>query len=522
MRRALLLAALLGAAALALPRLALAQGYTVYFGEPADTALGLIPGGETRIPVRASYLCSTVKAGRFTIRYDTTVVTFVGVVPGALMPISTSSPGPGLYSVSDTGTVCGSDVVLFSLRAVLRASRSGMFIWTTVDSLTLSTYTGDQARTERTQIAQFCHATRLFGDIDGDGSIDSRDALIALSAAVGLPIPNTFNLAIGDVDRSGLVNSGDALLMLSWAIGLPITNINVQLGEAAPDACPGTTAPGEDAVFKRGGAGIELLRASSTAPTLVPGTVRYDSAPRLVSGDTLIVYQCADSVYPTSYSAICRISPTGTGRAHLTPQYPTTAYGYHTLPDVSPNARRVIYISSGQLVTVLDSVGAPQTGFPGTAIYANGVAWSRNASQVAYTSSGYYVYVNAVYTYFKPGLWVVDTLNTTAARLDTLADYGTVRWSPAGDSVAFVRVNNSSDGRIWAVPAAGGAVGPLTNFAGVISGFDWGPQGLIFSLDPGNGRASLWLLPSQNAPIQRVTAPGPGSGDWQPSFRRNP
>lgn len=524
MKRTLLAITLLCAAALALPGRARAQGYTVYFGEPADTALGLIPSGETRIPVRASYLCSTVKASGFTIRYDSTVVTFAGVVPGGLTPVGTSARA-GLYSVSDTGTVCGSDVVLFSLRAVLKASTNGAFIWTSVDSLTLSNYTGDQALTERTTIGQLCHATRLFGDIDGDGSIDSRDALIALSAAVGLPIPNGYNLVLGDVDRSGTVNSRDALLMLSWAIGLPITNVNVQLGEAAPDACPGTSPPGEFVVFKRNGSGIWLLTPTGTA-SLIGGTVPGDSAPRLSPDSVTVLYACQDSAY-SYYQRLCVIGTNGAGRRHLTPA------SYYTLPDLSPNRTRTLfqYGSGGALYwgTMSDTGATPAYYPPGSTcpLYAYGASWSRDGSRIAYTSGGFNLLVNSVCTTPAQarGLWKADTSTTptlppTFVQLDTAytAYYVSPRWSPKGDSVAYVR---GADNRIWVVSSAGGSAAvPYTNFAGTISGFDWGPQGLLFSLDTGNHHPSLWLLPSQNAPIVRIT--GPATGDWQPSFRRNP
>jgi hypothetical protein len=517
MRRALVVAVIASVASLSLPGRGAAQ-QRLYFGAPADTALGLIPGAEIRVPIRAaSYVCGTVQAVRLTIRYDSTKVQLVGVLPAGLDTVSTSRPGPGLFSVLDSGTVCGSDVALLSVRMVLGASvTDGTFLWMSVDSVSLLNVTGNQAQGTRTTIAQMCHATNLFGDVDGNGRIDSRDALIVLSAAVGLPVTG-FNLAVGDVDRDGLTNSRDALLMLSYAINLPMPNINIRIGEAAPDACPGTSAPGEAVVFKRNGSGIELLGASSTTPALVAGTVPGDSAPRLASNGTTIIYQCQDSVY-TYYTEICSINTGGTGRRPLTP-----GFSYYTLPDLSPDGYRVLYqyYYYGPLYLTSDTGGTSVLFPPGPSypLYPYGAAWSRDSGHVAYTSGGFYTLINAGYSYQPHGLYKVDTLAASFVQLDTAyaSAYVAPRWSPAGDSVAYVR----NDGRIWVVPATGGGLGaPLTNFWGTISGFDWGTKGLIFSLDTGNHHPSLWLLPSQNAPIRRIT--GPVTGDWQPSFRRQP
>lgn len=521
-RRALLLVALLGGVLASAG--ALEAQTRFYFGARQDTALGLIPGKEMRVPVRGDYFCpGTGVTARLTIRYDTSVVRLTGVDAGALDTlVDTTSSSPGLFSVrgQNPGYVCASDTALFTLRVALDSAATGTFLWSSVDSLVEGGV--DVTMSQRTSIAQICRATAVYGDVDGNGRIDSRDALIVLSNAVGLPVTG-FNLAAGDVDRDGLANSRDALLMLSYTIGLWVPT-TLQLGEGAPVACPGTSAPGEAVVFKRNGSGIELLAANATTPTLVPRTVPADSAPRLASSGTQIIYSCQDSVYPY-YTDICSINTDGTGLRRL-----TTAY-YYTLPDLNPNGFRFLYQYgyNGPLYwgTTSDSVRSPVY-FPPASypLYPLAAAWSRDSAHIAYTSGGFYTLINSVYSYQARGLWKADTAAApTFVQLDTAytAAYAPPRWSPAGDSVAYVR----NDGRIWAVPATGVMPAiPFTNFRGMsgngITSFDWGPQGLIFSLDAaGNGQhPSIWLLPNQNAPIQRITAPA--TGDWQPSFRRNP
>lgn len=58
------------------------------------------------------------------------------------------------------------------------------------------------------------------GDVNGDGDVDSSDALLALSADAGMNTSQFCPMNCGDVNGDGLVNSSDALLMLSYDVGL--------------------------------------------------------------------------------------------------------------------------------------------------------------------------------------------------------------------------------------------------------------------------------------------------------------
>ncbi len=87
----------------------------------------------------------------------------------------------------------------------------------------------------------FCPALGRWGDLDGDGLGNSRDALAILSDIVDLPVPAGFNLALGDVDGDGLTNSRDALILLSYAVGLGIPGQRVLL--VAPGPCAGGATP---------------------------------------------------------------------------------------------------------------------------------------------------------------------------------------------------------------------------------------------------------------------------------------
>lgn len=96
---------------------------------------------------------------------------------------------------------------------------------------------------------EFCPAVGRFGDIDGDGQVNSRDALIALMAAVGLDV-SQYPITLGDVDGNGVVDTRDALIMLSSAVGIDVSafRIGVILGGACANAVPVTLAISPSAV----------------------------------------------------------------------------------------------------------------------------------------------------------------------------------------------------------------------------------------------------------------------------------
>ena len=68
-------------------------------------------------------------------------------------------------------------------------------------------------------------AKPLLGDVNGDGLVNSTDALIVLSFDAGLTISDAatlerLNASVGDVNADGATNSTDALLILSYDVGL--------------------------------------------------------------------------------------------------------------------------------------------------------------------------------------------------------------------------------------------------------------------------------------------------------------
>jgi len=78
----------------------------------------------------------------------------------------------------------------------------------------------------------------ILGDVNGDGQVNSTDALIILSGDAGISILPYCPAACGDVNADGLVNSTDALILLSYEIGFSIPYPVGQEG-----ACPLSVTP---------------------------------------------------------------------------------------------------------------------------------------------------------------------------------------------------------------------------------------------------------------------------------------
>jgi hypothetical protein len=62
----------------------------------------------------------------------------------------------------------------------------------------------------------------ILGDVNGDDTVNSTDALIILSYDVGIDTSPYNPMSYGDVNDDGLVNSTDALIILSYDVGIDV------------------------------------------------------------------------------------------------------------------------------------------------------------------------------------------------------------------------------------------------------------------------------------------------------------
>jgi hypothetical protein len=525
MNRALVV--LIAAAGLAVAAPAAAQvPITFYFGATvSDTAVGLAPGATGTVPIRLSnpqfYSFTDYPTSvRFVVHFDPAKIAVLGAAAstsGGFTAIDSTNIGTGTAMVAASGFVYGPDADALRLVVQLQPGvTDGVYLWLETDSVQVYNwyyppYTYHRIGA-RSRIGMACHASNFWGDVDGNHQVDSRDALITLSAAVGLPVSGGFDLAHGDVDGDGLTNSRDALMMLSFSIGLgtsssgPLNRVAVGIA----DACPGLTPPGETVVFNRnlggGSGGLFGLDAAATAPvqlTFVPS----DQWPRLNHAGTFIVFQC-DIV---GVSQVCRTGADGSGRDTLTSHVGPVS---QSQPDWAPGDTIIVYNAGGGYgIGRMDSTGANKSPIDTSAgIFGVSLAVSRVGDTLAITNSGHF------------GLYAFPFGSPLSPALD--ANFGSItyaapiRWSPDGSTIATVNFNG---GGILTLPRTGGVSSAPAVAPNGITAFDWGPQGVIFSMPDSHGNLSLWLLQGGfGGPLVRLTNPGTGQADDQPSFRRNP
>lgn len=67
-----------------------------------------------------------------------------------------------------------------------------------------------------------CSSAAMLGDVNGDGKINSADALNVLRYSVGLEVKN-FDKSVADMNGDGRINSADALKILRISVGLDST-----------------------------------------------------------------------------------------------------------------------------------------------------------------------------------------------------------------------------------------------------------------------------------------------------------
>jgi hypothetical protein len=331
---------------------------------------------------------------------------------------------------------------------------------------------------------EVCHASGLWGDVDGNLKVNSRDALVALSAAVGLPTPG-FELARGDVDADGAVTARDALLMLAASIELPTPNARVARG--IPDRCVPQVLLPRPLYFSRGGttpgqvafgSGLSIRAALDSSVTVVGDSadalMYYQWRPRVSPDGSTVLFVCLNSSF---YSNICKANADGSGFVRL-----TTGFSYYDQsPDWSPDGSQIVFVRSGQLYT-MNSDGSGLALVPSSPMGVGSVAWRPVAAsrRVAYTIEGYGASAG-VHTRSLDSL-AYDTLVVGAPTCCARYDMRFVDWSPAGDSLVF---DVLLDGQ-RVVMAAGSAAGAAPRWvAGWLSGpaFQpaWTDRGVLFS-----------------------------------------
>jgi hypothetical protein len=461
-----------------------------FFYETGDTVYAALAGGETSV-VLTAFDQASAGVGAFTVRvyFDPARVGYVAGSAASACPDSATFPlnppvqGPTYVEFSASGCApvgsFGGDLVRFRLR-LEPGPATGAVLY--ADPVSVSQSDGTPRPNDgEAALAEICLGTTVWGDVDADGAVGSRDALIALAGAVGLPTGG-FTLSYGDVDSDGRVTSRDALFMLSRAVELP--TFGSRTGQAIAEHCaPQVALP--DSLYYQTEGGSRATPGVSGLTIRVPGDTAFaitgDSAanffngtkwrPRVSPADGSVLVAC---YYNTSNSQICRRD--AGGALTLLTSFP---FNVHESPDWSPAGDSIIYVRDGQTF-IMDAGGGGQSAIPGTPSFVNSVAWNPQAGSrvIAYTTQG------------SNGAVHTRNLDTGADAVVAAGDFLVTRgqpdlvdWNPAGDSLAFAMFIDNKKAVIIA-PAIASA--PLTKRVSseLASANEplWRSDGIVFQL----------------------------------------
>lgn len=461
---------------------AAAQSVALYpldsYGFSSDTAFTIALGR-----TRSLYLYGSVTGGvssySITVFFDTNRVRIAGVdsVPGTGLPAPSVTPLANGATLTASGAGALSSYYLATLDLEMQATAtSGSLLSLRVNQVTNQAGGQVQPWTLTTSLLNTCLARVLWGDPDSSLTVTGRDALIALTSAVQLPVTG-FDLSVADVDADFAVTSRDALLMLSYAVSGSTNYYYERTGIPVAGACAPFAGVPSDMVFLRGTAANNLYRVAA--------------------GDTVAVPVGSSTAFATSH--FVRWSPDGTkvlGTAGTLAYYTEPiAVTLATLVEdtlarnanydgggtYSPDGTQIAFFSTraSPYLFLMGADGAnpvqAQTAITVTNYSATNPAWSPDGQRVAFTG--------IPPTGGANGLWTVVVADgTTQAVFPASATYPPLHptWSPAGDSLAFAANN-----RIYAVAAPADTTTvprPVVTDASPADTPTWTSAGLVFRL----------------------------------------
>ena len=445
--------------------------YVQFYSPSGDSVLAILTGDTATIRLRVTNASDGISAYRVTIFLDDSRVTLAAADSFGYtqLDVPTVTPGSGQVTIEASGPGYNSTTVDVAnlVFAMAAGAQEGSLVSMRVDSLA-STTSVDLLPNHRTDVLDVCQAVQRWGDLDDSRTITSRDALIAVTHAVGLPI-GSFDPTVGDVDEDGITSTRDALYILSYVVGY--LYYYERTGENRANRCaPLVPMPG-DAAFRRNTV-LYQVPAGDTAAVPVGVTMAYTYPISWAPDGSRIAYT---DYFGGRYHFIT-IAPDGLARDTISP-----TGTYDLAPSWSPDGTRMAFVSSRPgssyySVFVMDADAANEVRLTDTISvdYGSRLDWSPDGTRIAFR--GY----NAS-EYGSNKLWVINADGTGLAEVFAGSSGHAPAdpvWSPAGDSLAY---DYGSAGMIYKVAATGDTNGVRTSR--LTNGQDypnWMPEGILF------------------------------------------
>jgi hypothetical protein len=214
-------AAILLGMGLGLPWAAAAQSIPVSVGGNASS----LPGAAFDLPLYVDMSARADRLGSFALalRWNPAVLEFVDGVDGTFgqLTVNDDSVANGALFLAGANPQGAGGLVVLGVGRFRPVTTATDTFRLTLRELYAATTFADLLSSAMVLDREYCPGRGRFGDVDPDGLVNSRDALVALMAAVGLDVSG-FDIGLADVDADGDADPRDALVILSYGIGLDV------------------------------------------------------------------------------------------------------------------------------------------------------------------------------------------------------------------------------------------------------------------------------------------------------------
>jgi len=199
--------------------------------KPAGDLSSLV-GMPFDVPLVADWTGRPDKLGSFalTLRWNPAILRFESGAPGSFgtLQVNDDSAAQGVLKLAGANPAGATGVITLGVGRFTPLSATATTVTLELgDIYSSSPDFANLAGSTLVQNGLFCPARGHWGDPDGDGTAGSRDALIALSEAVGLDVSGFPEHGLSDVDADAAVKARDALIILSHAVGISMSQFRV-------------------------------------------------------------------------------------------------------------------------------------------------------------------------------------------------------------------------------------------------------------------------------------------------------
>lgn len=268
-----------------------AQTITITAGGEASSIIGT----DFDVPVVVDMSQRSDKLGSFslTVRWNPAVLQFISGADGTFGQTSanTDSAAQGVIRVSGANPTGVGGVITLGIARFRPLLTDTTTFKITVNDLYAAGTFADLSGSVVVANRPYCPGRGRYGDVAADGTIDSKDALVALMDAVGLNV-SQYDVGLADVDGDGQVTPRDALIILSYGIGLDVSAFDVNTiapgSMCAVTGLPGLLLdPGNVTMLAGQQVRYHLLATDTAGASLAVAGVRWtSSAPAVATVDS--------------------------------------------------------------------------------------------------------------------------------------------------------------------------------------------------------------------------------------------